>query len=486
MTTYGVVATGFVTKPLTTIKKDIQDDLLSDIDNELNLQDVSVFGQVIGVFSDPLRQQWEVQEAVYRSAYPDSASDEALDQVASITGAIRPIAAQSEVVLDRLFLDDGTTLPVGSAVSAGTTGPRYLTTAEVSNLSGAVATVSVPAKSEDFGPIPGFGENLNEIRTPVAGWSAAAAVSGTNTETFSLDGLDLDLQVDEDGNTQNVAFAAGNPWSAADAATAIETQTTGIDAYDDGLGKLRMASDTEGGISALEIEGGTALTALGLTAGLIKGFNSADADVGRNLALDPEFRIYRIDTLRAAGSATIEALYAALRGLDDVEEVLILENRSPIVSIEGLPPKSFEAIVLGSVAQTIADLIWLKKPAGIEPFGSTTSTVVDSAGFNQTIRHSVPTDILIYFEYTLTTDSDYPSNGDDLVKAAVVAFAAAEQGIGDDVVALAFKSIPLDVVGVVDVPTFTLGIAPAPAGTVNIVLALRQLADIQSANITVT
>ena len=486
MTDYGVTPTGFVMKPLSVIKQEIQDDLLSDISAELDLQDTSVLGQIVGVFSDPIRQQWEVQEAVYRAAYPDSASDEALDEVASVTGAVRPKAQQSDVVLDRLHLDDGTTLPVGSAVSAGTNGARFLTTVAVSNSSGETATVSVPAQSEDYGPIPGYSETLNEIRTPVAGWSEAAAVSGTATEPFTLDGLDLDLQVDEDGSTQTVSFAAGDPWSAADVATAIKAQTTGIDAYDSGLGKVRIASDTDGGISAIEVEAGTSLTALGLTADLTKGFNSLDAEAGRNIALDPEFRIYRLETLRSGGSATIEALYAALRGLDDMDEVLILENRSASVSVEGLPPHSFEPITRGSTAQVIAEMIWTKQPAGIESFGAISNTVVDSAGFDQTIRHSVPTDVPIYLTYVLDTDpATYPADGDALVKAAVVAYAATLQ-TGDDAIALQFKAVPLTITGVDDVTSFFMGTAPAPAGTVNIPITLRQRVEVDTSYIGVT
>ena len=485
MADYGVTLTGFVMKPLIAIKKGIQDDLLSNINSELNLQDASVFGQVIGVFSDPIRQQWEVQQAVYRSAYPDSASGEALDQVSSITGARRPEAQQSNVVLDRLFLEDGTTLNVGDAVSVGTSGARFLITSAITNSSGETRTMSAPAKTEDYGPIQGYAETINEIRTPVSGWSAAAAVSGTVTETFSLDGLGLSLQVDENGTSQAVTFTAGNPWSAADAATAIKAQTTGIDAYDSGLGKLRIASDTEGGISAIEIESGTALTALGLTAALTKGLNSEDAEPGRSIALDPELRIYRLQTLRSGGSGTIEALYAALRALTGVQEVLILENRSPAVSVEGLPPNSYEAIMRGGVAQDIAETIWLKGPAGIEAFGVISNTVVDSAGYNQIIKHSEPTDIAVYLTYTLTTDSSYPADGDALVKAAVVAYANL-LNTGDDAVALQFKAVPLTITGVTDVPVFFIGLVPTPSGTSNIAIALRERVEVDTSYIVVT
>lgn len=483
MTDYGVTSTGFVKKPLSVIREEIKTDLRNTISTELDLLDTSLLGQIEGIFSDKLREMWDVCEAVYRAMYPDSASGEALDQVSSITGIVRLPATKSTVTL-RLWLDDGTTVPAGSIVSVGSTGSRFVTLTAASNATGATATIAVEAESEEYGPIVGYAESIDTIQTAVAGWSAAAAVSGTIGETFSLDGLALNLVVDEDGATQNVAFSGGNPWSASDAATRINSSTTGISAYDDGNGKVRIASSTEGPGSAIEIEAGTANTPLGLTVALTKGMNAADADVGSNIETDPDLRIRRDSALRSSGSATLEAIFSALVLTDGVEQVVVLENTSGVV-VDGIPPKSFECVVLGGTDADIAETIWREKPAGILAYGSTIETITDSMGFDHDMGFSRATEIRIYMEYTLTVNVDlYPADGDDQVKAAAVAYGATLD-IGQDVIALEFRAIALDIAGVIDVPTFKIDTVTPPTGTVNITISQRQLAGIDTADIDV-
>ncbi len=483
MTDYGVTSTGFTKKSLAVIRQEIRDDLLDAISTDLNLLDSSVLGQIEGVFSDKLREAWDVLEAVYRSFYPDSASEEALEGVCAISGVRRLASTKSQVTLDRIFLEDGVTVTVGSIVGVGANGPRFVVTAAVSNTTGRTATFSTTAEAQEYGAVQGYAETIDTIDTPIAGWSDAAAVSGSNQETFTLDGKALDLVVDEDGATQTVNFAAGDPWSAAAAAAEIVSQTTGIDSYDDGDGYVRVASATAGTGSAIEVQASAAATALGLPTGLVKGFNSTDADPGRELETDPDLRRRREAALRAAGSATVEAIRAALLLVDDVEQVVVFENLEAIPS-GGLPQKSFEAVVLGGVNADIAETIWTEKPAGIKPWGAVSETVTDSMGFSHTIRFSRPTEIPIYLKYTLTTDSDYPSDGDDQVKAAAVALAA-ELTVGEDVIALQFEAAALEVAGVVDVTDFRIDTVDPPVATSNIAIADRSIATLDSGDITV-
>jgi hypothetical protein len=483
MTTYGVTETGFVKKPLSVIRQEIKDELLNTIGSELNLLDSSVLGQIEGVFSDKLREAWDVMEAVYASQYRDSASDASLDNVGAITGTTRLASQKSTVTLDQLYVDSGTTIPSGSIVSVGASGARFVTTAAVTNSSAtASATISVAAESEDYGEIQGYAGTIDTIQTPVSGWDAKAAITGTNSETFSLDGTSIVLQVDENGSDQTVNFSGGNPWSASSAATEINDNTSGIDAYDDGDGKLRIGSDTDGTGSSIRIVSGSALTVLGFTAGLTKGFNSEDADIGREIETDPEFRVRQDSVLRSTGSATVEAIRAGLLLEDDVEQAFVIENVEDVISAEGIPPHSVEAVILGGDGQTLADTLWTELVAGgIRTYGNTSYTVTDTMGFDHTVKFSRPDEIALTLTYTLTVDSDlYPSDGDDQVKAAVVAYAETLE-LGEDAIALQFESVPLSIAGVIDVTAFTIN-----GGTSNIAISFRQLATADTGDITVT
>ena len=183
---FGVTPDGFLKKNLTDVLEEIQADERATISPTLNLLATSVLGQLNGIFADKLRELWDVAEAVYRSQYPDSASGEALDGVASITGAVRLGATKSRVTLS-VNIDDGVNLPTGRVVSVGTTGLRFVTTAAVTNTSGSAADFDVDAESESFGPIPALAGNIDTIQTPVTGWNSVTnpldAIPGRNIET---------------------------------------------------------------------------------------------------------------------------------------------------------------------------------------------------------------------------------------------------------------------------------------------------------------
>ncbi len=481
---FGVTTTGFIKKALTDIKSEIEAAQRDALGPTLNLLATSIFGQINGIFADKLRELWDVAEAVYRAFYPSSASGEALDEIAGLTDVVRLEATNSTVTLEQLFLDAGVTVTAGSVVSVGDSGPWFVLLEDVTNSLGYAATFSASAQSVDTGLIVGLAKTIDTIQSPIVGWSAAAAITCATAETYSLDGTSLTLKVDR-GSVQTVNFSGGDPWSAADTATEIVSQTSAVDASDEG-GKVRLYSLTEGTGSAFEVTGGTANAVLNFSTDEVKGFNTLDAELGTNEETDAELRLRRDELLRAIGAGTLEAIRANVRALDDVEQVIAVENVELTTSPEGLPGKSFEVIVIGGDNQENADTIRANKPAGIESYGSESETVTDSQGYTHTIEFSRPTEVPLYVELTITTDPAlYPADGDDQVKAALVAKAQA-QDIGEDVIALQFKCAPLEVAGVEDVTIFKIDDVDPPVGTGNISILFRELATLQSTDIDVT
>ena len=171
VTDFGVTPDRFVKKNISDLLGAIEADERADISPSLNLLATSVLGQLNGIYADKLRELWDVAEAIYRAQYPDSASGEALDGVAAITGAIRLPATKSRVAL-ALTLEPGVTLPVGRVVSIGSTGPRFVTIEAVGNGSNVTADVAVEAEAENFGPIPALPGTIDTIQTPASGWRA--------------------------------------------------------------------------------------------------------------------------------------------------------------------------------------------------------------------------------------------------------------------------------------------------------------------------
>src|SRR5262245_16910771 len=96
MTSFGVTPEGFKQKTTQDLLAEVQDAERATFGPGINLLATSVFGQLNGVFVGRLGELWEVAAAIYRSLYPDSASGEALDNVAAITGALRLGAVKSK------------------------------------------------------------------------------------------------------------------------------------------------------------------------------------------------------------------------------------------------------------------------------------------------------------------------------------------------------------------------------------------------------
>lgn len=92
------------------------------------------------------------------------------------------------------------------------------------------------------------------------------------------------------------------------------------------------------------------------------------------------------------------------------------ENRKNTTDENGLPPSTFEIIAAGGTDQDIAEKIDEGNPAGIDSHGSTTVTVIDSEGNSFEIKFSRITDVDIYLVVNLIVNSEYPTEGDLIIK----------------------------------------------------------------------
>jgi len=186
MSSFGVLTTGFKKKLVQDVLSEIEADLKSNINPNLNLLPTSVLGQLNSVYADKIRELWDVSEAIYNAFDPDAAGGASQDNLAALTGTVRLPQTKSTVTLS-VTIDNGTTLSVGRVVKDSTTGVQFQTVAEVTNSSGVAASFNVAAESVNFGPVAASAGSLSTILTPVTGWTAVTnsldAVPGTNTET---------------------------------------------------------------------------------------------------------------------------------------------------------------------------------------------------------------------------------------------------------------------------------------------------------------
>jgi uncharacterized phage protein gp47/JayE len=440
-----------------------REDILAEIEEaeraafgpSINTLATSVFGQINGIFAEQLAEQWELAAAIYRAMYPDSASDESLDNVAAITGALRLAATQSTVPIVCTGTPS-TVLSAGRVVSTGG-GDRFASDADATIVAATAWVGSTAYAVDDF-----VANDSNIYVCTVAGTSAA---SGGPTGT--ADGI-------TDGSCEWNFVGDG-----------IGFVEHGFTAEQFGpISASAGAIDTEDSVGAIETP----------VSGWDDARNITDAELGRNLETDAAFRLRREQLLRLAGSATLEAIRSAVLDVDDVIAVFVFENTTLITDGAGVPGKAFETTVQGGTDLDVAQAIFDTKPVGIETHrdpgaNGRTIAITDSQGFSHDIKFSRPTTIQMHIEIDLTIDAGtfgggVQATGIQQVKDTLAAFGDA-LGIGSDVIILAFACAALEVPGVIDVTDIRIEDTDPPTNAANISILPRELATFDTADIDV-
>ena len=239
-----------------------------------------------------------------------------------------------------------------------------------------------------------------------------------------------------------------------------------------------------------EADAATITALVSIIAGITSVTNAAAVAVGRNIETDDELRARREASLSIAGAGPDGAIRTALLAVDEVIDASVISNRTLVTDANGIPGKSFRAIVWSGSTPLASDedilrTIWERMPAGIYPDGDVVGTLTDAQGFSQTIRFSRATEKPVYLICNIAVDESFPLDGDDLVAAALL---AEGQGlrIGEDVVVIrfvvaAYHACP-GIIGIVVKAGFTSD----PQEESVLTIAVGEIATFSAPNISVT
>lgn len=206
--------------------------------------------------------------------------------------------------------------------------------------------------------------------------------------------------------------------------------------------------------------------------------------LGSNVESDPFARIRRELALRAIGSAAAGAIRAGLLNVTGVTSASVFENATD-TTVDGMPPRSFECVVVGGTAAAIAQCIWDRKPAGTPTHGSLTTVVTDTEGKTHNIKHSVPTAVNVWVTVNVTVNKDAPSNVGSLLAASVVAWGDLNLKPGASLVAQSIVPTVFAQAGVVDVAVPLIGLANPPTTTATLTATPRQILDLDTSRVVV-
>ncbi len=436
MTTYGLVETGFLPKSLTVIREELNASLREAFGSSIDLGDRAIFGQIVGILSEVYALLWELSEAVNNSQDPDAATGAALDALSALTGTFRPNATHSSVILTLV----GTPATVVAEASTATTASTAL-----SFETSASATITL----------------LDEWLTG----STYAVGDRVFNDTSAYECIDAGTTTDPGPvGTDSVYDDGGVSWTYLGEGTgAIDVAATSVD-----TGPI---TGTARDITVI----GTAID------GWVSVINLSNATPGRALATDAELRSLRQLELASAGRSTADSIVAALYGLSDTISATLFVNNEDTTDSNGLPPHSVEALVRGILSgadedQEVLDTLFANVAAGILTYGTTSGVATDSQGIEHEISFSRPDPIPIYVRVDIIKDDElYPSDGDDQVKEAIVAWGD-QQSTGKNAVSSGIAAQAFLIPGVLDVTLCYIDVAPTPTVSTTIAIELRELA----------
>lgn len=234
--------------------------------------------------------------------------------------------------------------------------------------------------------------------------------------------------------------------------------------------------------------------------------NAADLTAGNAVESDSELRRRREESLAIIGAGTDGSIRAKVVALDDIDTAVVISNRTLTTDGDGIPGKAFRVVVwpdTGVDEDALVTVIFANMPSGIEPDGDEEFTVTDEQGITQTVKFSYADAVAMGVKVIITTKTGWPADGIAQVENALLKSVAGSDAtdperlrdsvgdgltVGDDVEVLylscaiktvpGIKSIVLTVDRVFD--------ADPPVGTVDIAIAITEIARLDSAKVDVS
>jgi hypothetical protein len=181
-TTYGLTALGFVPKPLTVVRAEIES-VLTTLIGPLVLGDKSWLGQIVGVFAERESSVWDIAQVLYAAFDPDSATGAALDAVCALTGTLRPAAAPTTVLMT-LTGTPTTLVPAGSLSTSSSSLKQFATEVDAT-----IASAAAWATSHVYALNDRVTNSGRVYQATAAGTSASSGPGPTSTASTIPDGL---------------------------------------------------------------------------------------------------------------------------------------------------------------------------------------------------------------------------------------------------------------------------------------------------------
>lgn len=491
MATFGVTETGFIIPKLSEIQTDVNESLMTTFGSDVDLSGSSVFGQLSGIFAERESLIWQAMQDVYNSQYPDTAFGTSLDNVGALTAIQRRGALASTLNSVKLFGTAGTNIPSGTQFSVINQPLNIFSTTHAVILGPGANCI----QTLSFSAIPNSGSfrlSLNGVITPVLGFSAQASDIQAVIRTLPFASECVVTGTYSSGYTvtfggagkgglmsQPLFVISSNQLASGSSPVTITPTMTQVGVDQASVGCIA----TQTGPIAVNIN--TLTVIVTPISGLTNVLNTDPALLGRHTETDAAYRLRRAQELQITGGSTFNALIAKLLNVAGVTAVILFENTTDETDVNGLPPHSFEAFVQGGNDLDIAQAIFNTKPAGIQSFGAKEISALDSQGNFHAIQFSRPTQTPVYIRAVIGSLGNYPTNGDQLIAAALKNYGDTLD-IGQTLVVSPTLISQLAPIPGINTLSLFVGVTPHPTQSNNITFAPNEVGIFDLSRITVS
>lgn len=338
-----------------------------------------------------------------------------------LDGLLRPLF-NSERAPDRgsagtitVYGDLGTTIPAAAEASTTGRGDVYVVDTAVELEFGTIAVVV-------FGPATGA-PTTTSITIAGTPYFPAGVFNGTGIEVAANQ---LASMPASDANIVSISDAFEDP--AGNGVLVIQltgflsvVSTAGASTVADFRGSTTTVTSEEPG--AIPGDAFT-ITTIGTPISGWEGVANLDTVTPGALEdTDAQYRARHLATLGKNGAGTILSLLGQLRDIrlnPGVESVEVYNNFTSVMDANGLPPHSFEVVIKGGDADTIAKIVWEDHQLGIESFGFVTKFIQDprAAGTHR-IRFSRVVERHVWADVDIVAGEGFPPDEISDIEAAV-------------------------------------------------------------------
>lgn len=482
---FGLTDDGFVIKRLADLlasDRTLAVSLFQDkvaVGDIVDTSDSSVLGRLIALEAASSSVLWEQLQYVYAAFDPNSATGIALDNLVAYAGLTREeqTFTTSSVLVSG---DNNTLITLGQTVSSSTTGEQYTISSPIALVPTAASGVNVSVLTVSNGTV----YTITYANT-ITSNTISFTTDGSATREEILSGLltviasahpTLSASISGTGSSATLVINRNDIFQTVSFTTSSNLGIVKVRAVGEVIavnsGPITQPANTIDTI-ATPILGWDSVT------------NPTSAISGNDRETDEALRLRFRNGKFDRATNSIDSIYSALINTDGVTEVTIYENDTSLVDANGVPGHSFLPIILGGLSTEIAKAIWDNKPIGILSYGNTTVNINDQQGFAHAISFSRPNPVVIYIRMDITTDVNFPANGNDAIRSALVQYFQDNFGTGDDVIYSRLYT-PINSIAGHQVESLRVGTSPNPVGSGNVVINFDQIASLSSVNIEIS